>query len=93
MTVGVLRLELALMEARTLKEKRSVVRSFVERLRNRFNVAVTEVGYGDSPKRCQLGIATVNTESRAVHSLFDQIVDLSRATGGLTLLDYEREFF
>ena len=91
MTVGVLRMELALLEARTLKEKRSVVRSFVERLRNRFNVAVAEVGHADSPKRCRLGIVTVNTEARAVHSLFDQIADLSRVTGGLTLLDYDRD--
>lgn len=93
MRVGILSLELALFEARTLKEKRSVIRGFTDRLRNRFNVAVTEVEFADSPKRCRLGIATVNTEARAVHSLFDQIADAARATAGMTLLDYEREVF
>lgn len=93
MRVGVLTLELAIFDARTLKDKRSVIQGFRERLRNRFNVAVTEIEHQDSPKRCTLGIATVNTESRAVHSLFDQIADVVRQTPGLTLLEYERDVF
>ena len=91
MIVGVLTVELAIYDARSLKDKRRVVVSLKERLRNRFNVSVTEVGYMDTPKRCRLGVAVVSQESRAVHSQLDKIVDVVHRTGGLSLLDYKRE--
>lgn len=91
MIVGLLTVELAIFDARTLKDKRRVVKSVKQKLRNRFNVSVAEVGYHDSPKRCRMGIVMVSTESRPLHSQLDKIVDLFRRTAGLTLLDYERE--
>lgn len=91
MIVGVLTVELAIYDARSLKDKRRVVVSLKERLRNRFNVSVTEVGYMDTPKRCRLGVAVVSQDSRAVHSQLDKIVDVVRRTGGVSLLDYKRE--
>ncbi|UCE60389.1 MAG: DUF503 domain-containing protein [Phycisphaerales bacterium] len=91
MIVGVLRVDLAVFDARTLKDKRRVIQSVKQRLRNAFNVSVAEVDFGDSPKRCRLAIAMVSKESRPLHSQLDQMVELIRNVGGLTLLDYERE--
>ena len=90
MIVGVLTLEMAIFDARTLKDKRRVIKGFAQRLRNRFNVSVAEVAYHDSPKRCRLGIAIVSVDSRNAHSQLDKIVDMVRVTAGLTLVDYER---
>jgi hypothetical protein len=91
MVVGVLTLDLAIFEAQTLKDKRRIVQGFKQRLRDRFNVSVAEVAYGDAPKRCRLGIAAVSHVAREAHSLLDRIVDVARQTNGLTLLEYERE--
>lgn len=91
MIVGILTLDLAVFEARSLKDKRRVIQGVKQRVRNRFNVSVAEVGYTETPKRCRLGIATVSNESRHVHEQLDKIVDLVRGVAGLTLLDYERE--
>jgi hypothetical protein len=93
MIVGVLTVDVAILDARTLKEKRSVIKSTKQRIRNSYNVSVAEVEYGDSPKRCRLGIAMVSKDSRPLHSQLDKIVDLLRRVAGLTLLDYEREFY
>ena len=93
MNVGVLTIELAIFDARTLKEKRRVTQSFKQKLRNRFNVSVAEVAYGDLPKRCRLAVAMVSKESRPLHSQLDKIVDMVRSTNGLTLVDYNREVF
>ena len=93
MRVGVLTIELAILEARTLKDKRRVIKGFKDRLRNRFNVSVAEVGFGDAPKRFRLGVVMVSKETRPLHSQLDKIVDLVRRTGGLTLIDYQREVF
>ncbi len=90
MVVGILTLELATLEARSLKDKRSVIHGLKQRLGNRFNVSVAEVAYLDTPKRCRLAIAMVSREARPLHSQLDKLVDAVRATPWLTLIDYER---
>ena len=93
MIVGVLTLELAIFEARSLKDKRRVIQSVKQRLRNTFNVSVAEVAFLDTPKRGRLAVAVVCGEVRPLHAQLDKIVDLVRGFGGLTLVDYERELF
>jgi uncharacterized protein YlxP (DUF503 family) len=61
MTVGVVRLRLAL-PSRTLKEKRAIVRSVVERLRNRFNAAITEADDLDDPARATIAAACLSND-------------------------------
>lgn len=53
MTIAVVRIRLRL-PSRTLKEKRAIVKSTVERLRNRFNASVAEVDDLDD-----VGVATI----------------------------------
>jgi len=91
MIVGVLTVELAIFEAQTLKDKRRVIQSLKQKLSNRFNVSVAEVEHNDVPKRCQLGVALVSNDARAVHSQLDQVVEAVRRSAGVTLLSYERE--
>jgi len=57
--VGLLSVELHLAEAQSLKDKRMVVRSVVDRLR-RLNVAVAEVEYQDLWQRAGISVATVS---------------------------------
>lgn len=92
MVVGVLEIDLAILEAHSLKDKRRVVKGLKERIRHRFNVSVSEVGDADLMRRCRLGVSMVAEGSRPVHAQFDKIVDLVRATAGVTLLEYERTF-
>ena len=91
MIIGVLEVELAIFDAQTLKDKRRVIQGLKQRLRDRFNVSVAEIAYGDAPKRCRLGVAIISQESRLIHSQLDKVVELVRRTAGLSLLDYRRE--
>ncbi len=91
MIVGVLRVDLAIPEARSLKDKRRVILSLKQRIRNQFNVSVAEVEHADNPKRCHLGVAAVSKDSRVIHSQLDKVVELVRRDGGVSLLTYERE--
>lgn len=91
--IGLLTVDLAIFEAQSLKDKRRVILSLKTRLRNRFNVSVSEIAHADSPKRCRLGIAMISNESRPIHNQLDKIVDLIRNAPGATLLDYQREFY
>jgi uncharacterized protein YlxP (DUF503 family) len=47
MIVGLLTLELYLFEAQSLKEKRIIIKSLKDRIKNKFNVSVAEVDAND----------------------------------------------
>ena len=59
-TIGVLTLEVRLEYAHSLKEKRHVVQGLKDRLRRRFNVAVSEIDYQDLWQRAMLAAVTVS---------------------------------
>ncbi len=61
-SVGVVTLELRLENAHSLKDKRHVVQSLKERLRNRFNVAVAEIEYQDLWQRAAVAAVTVSPD-------------------------------
>jgi uncharacterized protein len=89
MIVGSLRVRLLLREARSLKDKRQVVRSITDRLRNSFNVSVAEVEAQDHRQLAVLGVAMVGNESRYLRSTLDQIVNALRGHPVADLLDFE----
>lgn len=91
MIVGVLRVELAVPEATSLKAKRSVIKSLKDRLSHRHNVSVAEVDNLDSHQRAVLGLAMVANDSRFVRSCLDKIVDELRVTRAAILVDYDVE--
>ncbi len=91
--VGVLQLDLHIGEARSLKDKRRVVKSLKERLRHRFNVSVAEVDHHDAWQRCAIAVALVSKETRHVRSELDKVVDVVRATAGAILIDYSVEMY
>ncbi|HLR01565.1 MAG TPA: DUF503 domain-containing protein [Virgibacillus sp.] len=49
-------------EGRSLKQKRSTIKSIGRRLRNDFNVTVAEIDYHDLWQRTKLGIATISND-------------------------------
>lgn len=75
MVVGVLSITLDIPEAHSLKAKRKVVRSLVERARHRFNAAVAEVGANDVYNRAQVGVSVVANDVSFANSMLDKILD------------------
>jgi uncharacterized protein YlxP (DUF503 family) len=91
MTVGVARLAFRLYEIHSLKEKRSIVKSLVEKSRNRFNVSVAEVADQDVYQRAAIGIAVVGNDARVINSLLDRIIDFMETLGPAELVSREIE--
>ena len=75
MHVGTLRVRLLIREARTLKDKRQVLRSICDRLRNGFHVSVAEVDAQDKHQLVVLGIALVGSEAYPVRHTLERIVE------------------
>ena len=93
MIVGTLRIRLVLRDARSLKDKRHVVKSIKDRLANRFNVSIAEVDHQDEWQRATLGVAMVGTDTRFVNSVLSKVIDHLRFAPGAELVDYELEMF
>ncbi|HIJ19786.1 MAG TPA: DUF503 domain-containing protein [Deltaproteobacteria bacterium] len=75
MVVGTLKIVFMLHDNRSLKGKRKVVRSIVDRLRAKFNVSVAETGANDKWQKIELGICTVGNDTRHVDSSLNHIMD------------------
>jgi len=77
----------------SLKEKRSIVKSLIGRLKSRFNISVSEVDHQDEKTCAVLGIAVVSNDSRFINQQFDSILDFMRGDGRFYLGAVERETF
>lgn len=75
MVVGVGTLELFIPEAQSLKDKRGVVRSVVQRVQNQFHISVAEVDSLDLLQKATIGFAVVSNDSRLANSILDKVVD------------------
>ena len=73
MYVGALYVVLAIPQARTLKEKRRVVRSVVDRMAHKFDVSCHMVGYGELPSKQGLLVTTGSQDQVHIRSAFDKI--------------------
>jgi len=74
MIVGAAAVELHIHGSQSLKAKRGVVRSIVQRIRNRFNLSVAEVGGQETWQLAVLGLVTVGSDRRRVRGVLEQAV-------------------
>jgi len=92
MTIGILRLELSIDDAMSLKDKRRAVKSLKDRLSHRFNVSVAEVEALDLIRTAVLGVAMVSNDQGHVNAALDQVVNYVRNDTAVVLDDFEMEF-
>ena len=93
MIVACLRIRLHLPGCNSLKEKRFVLKSLKDRLRNRFNVALCEYGSQDKWQLSDLGIATVTTDTRGADRVLQSVINYIEKDGRTVLVDVERETY
>ena len=80
MVIGVCQLELFLHENFSLKGKRQVLRSIVQRVRKRFNIAIAEVEGQDLWQKAVLGICAVGNDRPRVNSTLDKVINFIEGT-------------
>lgn len=91
MVVLVGEVQLHLPESQSLKDKRQVVKSLKERVRNRFNVSIAEVDYLDLWQRCAIGIAVVSTTRAHADEILSNVADFIESDSRAQLLEFTRE--
>ncbi|HUF23954.1 MAG TPA: DUF503 domain-containing protein [Vicinamibacterales bacterium] len=74
MVVALLRIELHISGAQSLKDKRMVTRRLKDRLKP-FNVGVAETAHQDKWQRAELAVVTVATDDRLAEQILQSVLD------------------
>lgn len=74
MVIGLLVLEIHLPHSTSLKDKRSVLAAFKDRIKKRFNVSLAEVAHQDKWQRASLAFITINSEQQIVDQTLAKIL-------------------
>ena len=91
-SIGVLTMELRLEESHSLKDKRHVVKSLKDRLRNRFNVSVAEIDHQDTWQRATLAAVTVASDHTHAERVLQGVEDDAAAMVGPALVSAQVEW-
>jgi hypothetical protein len=74
MVIGICHLDLLIRENSSLKGKRRILKKIIERVKNKFNVSIAEVGNHDLWQSSQIGFCMVGNDRRFINSALDKIV-------------------
>lgn len=92
MIVGVIRFDLRLFGTASLKQKRSLVKRLLQRIRSSCPVSMAEVGHGELLQRCLLGGSMTSTSEALISSVFRSVEDIIASSGMVEIIDIEVEF-
>ena len=88
-TVGTLDVRLAIWQSTSLKDKRRVVQSVLQRMRNEFNVSAIESGTRDVRQHASLYFANVGDNRRGVESTLTKVVSSIQRRHDVKVVDFD----
>jgi hypothetical protein len=86
MQVALMRFDLRIPGARSLKQKRHVVKSLTAAIRSKFNVSVAEVDHQDLWQRTTLAVAATGAEGHHVRAVMQRVERFVEAWGEVELI-------
>jgi uncharacterized protein YlxP (DUF503 family) len=92
MVVGVCHLDVLIEGVGSLKGKRQVMKSLIERVKQRFNVSISEVGDHDVWQRAQIGISVVGSDQETLDSVLSRLLSFIEETNLVQILKSNVEF-
>ena len=87
MVIGTGKIKFKLYGVHSLKEKRSIIKSIINRIKNNFNISIAEIDYNDSHSWAQIGFSIVGNDSKLVNSKVDKVLNLADEIGLAQIAD------
>jgi uncharacterized protein YlxP (DUF503 family) len=91
MFVGVARIVVQIPGARSLKDRRAVVRSFKDRVRARLHLSVAEIGDAERWQIATFGVAAVSENRAKCEEMIGSAVSVARSLGDAIVADIRTE--
>jgi uncharacterized protein YlxP (DUF503 family) len=92
MVIGLLQLSLRIPESQSLKGKRQILLGLKTRIRQRFNVSVSETDHQDKWQLSGLGVACVGNDRAGVNRCLSHLVESVKRERDVEMVDYQLEF-
>jgi uncharacterized protein YlxP (DUF503 family) len=89
--VGTCVLEVYIGDSQSLKDKRRVIKSAIDQIKNNFNVSIAEIGNLDQWQRATLGIAVVSQDTVLANQILTRIISYLEYKGTMEIIDYSIE--
>jgi len=91
LVIGILTLKLYLGEANSLKEKRRVLKSLLDKLKARFNISVAEVDAQDAWRFSTIGIALVSNDGAYTEHTLTAVINFIEKLGRVEITEVQSE--
>ena len=76
MVIGLLKIELYIESSRSLKDKRKIIKSLIQKLKSKFtNLSVSEIELLNNWKKSIIAIVTVSNEITYINSVLEKVLD------------------
>ncbi len=93
MILGTLCIKVVIVGSRSLKDKRRIIKSLKDRIKNKFNVSVSETGSQDNLRCSEISVAMVGTDRQYVNSALSSLINFFRFFPQVELVDYDLDLF
>lgn len=91
MIIGICTCEIFIFNANSLKSKRSVVKSIIEKSKNRFNISIAEVGDNDKWQKSIIAISTISNEQKIVEETIEKVIKFFDSYSEIEIISIKRE--
>lgn len=92
MIIAVLKVDLYLHHAASLKDKRTIIRGIKDRLNRKFNISFAEVGFQDKRQRARIGIVQVGSDYKYLEQEMLAIYKILDANISAEIIEHSLEF-
>ena len=81
-----------LYEVFSLKEKRSIKRKVIERIKNKFNISIAETGSMDSLTTLEISFSAVSNDYKHLDEIYQNVINFIESNFMFEIVDVQKEF-
>lgn len=91
MIIGTCSLKLTIFESDSLKYKRHILKSIIDRLKNKFNISIAEIDLNDTWQSSIIGFACVTNNTVYANKIINKVIDFIDMDSRVEIVDYNIE--
>lgn len=91
MIIGICTCEIFIFNANSLKSKRSVVKSIIEKSKNRFNISIAEVGENDKWQKSIIAFSIISNDQKIVEETIEKVINFFDSYSEIEIIKIKRE--
>ncbi|MDR5658996.1 DUF503 domain-containing protein [Serpentinicella sp. ANB-PHB4] len=91
MLVGICNVTVRMYETNSLKSKRQIIKSLIERIKARYNVSIAEVGEQEKWQLAEIGFCCVSNTNKHADSMIQSVIKFIEQDGRVDITNCSTE--